>query len=331
MAILSFSLKALLLSTGVLSTALLLKLSFPTLLEFFTSGLPEVWNSLLSWLTPPYLYFVINGIIISIAASSKFQHKVEEEAPEVAAPLKNAAEVRHEFEVPPVAYEMPPVAYEVPPVACEAVVVKCPSEILPDYRVPEPVMEYADPEEKVSDAKVTEDDDFVISRSDWEPKQRDSTEYSHVTEKPLVSVRFGHRKSVKACPEGSRALGVAKPKRNETFESTWKTITEGRPMPLTRHLRKSDTFETNSRVRSDHQDPKPQVKKSETMKKDRRTTASPSPSPGSGKPLRKEPSPSQDELNRRVEAFINKFNEEMRLQRQESLNHYMEMVNRGSQ
>lgn len=133
----------------------------------------------------------------------------------------------------------------------------------------------------------------------------------------------------KLCTGGNRALRVAKPKRQETLESTWKAITDGRHVPLTRHLRKSDTFENHgSHVTGDSPTYSPRhVKKSETF---RDRTNYDSPSPVSGGKLRKEASPSQDELNRRVEAFINKFNQEMRLQRQESLNQYMEMVNRGS-
>jgi hypothetical protein len=127
---------------------------------------------------------------------------------------------------------------------------------------------------------------------------------------------------------GGRALRVAKPKRHETLENTWKAITEGRAMPLSRHVR--NTWENHGRgivVES------LLVKKSETFKD--RTSEISSSSPGAGATstttrLRKEPSLSQDELNRRVEAFINKFNEEMRLQRQESLNQYKEMINRGS-
>ena len=131
---------------------------------------------------------------------------------------------------------------------------------------------------------------------------------------------------------GVRSLGVSKPKRQETLENTWKTITEGRSMPLTRHLKKSDTWDSHVRrnpTLNDENDntttpPTQKMKKSETFS----DNSSLSPSPGSGR-LRREPSLSQDELNRRVEAFINKFNEEMRLQRQESLNQYQEMIRRG--
>lgn len=105
-------------------------------------------------------------------------------------------------------------------------------------------------------------------------------------------------------------------------------------MPLTRHLRKSDTWEnhpahtTNAKDFPDYS----KMTKSETFN-DRTIRKKNSPmlsrSSGSGK-LKKDPSLGQDELNKRVEAFITKFNEDMRLQRQESLNQYMEMINRGA-
>ena len=127
-------------------------------------------------------------------------------------------------------------------------------------------------------------------------------------------------------------MGVSKPKRHDTLESTWKTITDGRSMPLTRHLKKADTWETHGRrnTQVDQSTPPKAMKKAETFN-DRSDGANStlSPSSGSGR-LKKEPSLSQDDLNRRVEAFIKKFNEEMRLQRQESLNQYQEMIRRGA-
>lgn len=131
---------------------------------------------------------------------------------------------------------------------------------------------------------------------------------------------------------GGRALRVAKPKRHETLENTWKAITEGRAMPLSRHMKKWDTWESHGRgiiVESlEPSQSQSQVNKSETFK-DRTNEITSSPGATTSR-LRKEPSLSQEDLNRRVEAFIKKFNEEMRLQRQESLNRYAEMINRGS-
>ncbi|KAK1368521.1 Cotton fiber expressed protein [Heracleum sosnowskyi] len=314
------SVKALLISTGVVSIAMFLKLSLPVIIN----ETPIIWSSILSWLQPPYLYFVLNAIIIIIAASSKFHPKVDDsdqlqhlDLTKVPVPnspqldLYAQNEMYRKLETEDVIYR----------------------KFENTEEVEEPVEELKPVAEIKSEEDVAkkDDDEFVISRSTWTPTRKIEKEEFRfpVTEKPLVSSRFSNRKPVKASPEGgNRALRVAKPKRQETLESTWKAITDGRHVPLTRHLKKSDTFENHgSHATADSPTYSPRhVKKSETFQD--RTNYN-SPSPVSGGKLRKEASPSQDELNRRVEAFINKFNQEMRLQRQESLNQYMEMVNRG--
>ncbi|KAG5614000.1 hypothetical protein H5410_013824 [Solanum commersonii] len=152
-----------------------------------------------------------------------------------------------------------------------------------------------------------ENDEFVSSNSIFTPLPEVETELIQrlTTEKPLVSSRFSHRKPlIRTSPEGVKSLRVARVKRQETLESTWKKITEGRHVPLTRHLNKVDTWQHQNQNRGS-ESPVQNIKKA------------------------LEPSPSQDELNRRVEAFIKKFNEEMRLQREQSLQQYMEMINRG--
>jgi hypothetical protein len=45
---------------------------------------------------------------------------------------------------------------------------------------------------------------------------------------------------------GGRALRVAKTKQHETLENTWKAITEGQAMPLSRHVR-NNTWENHGR------------------------------------------------------------------------------------
>ncbi|XP_023537565.1 uncharacterized protein LOC111798557 [Cucurbita pepo subsp. pepo] len=335
------SLKIFLISTGVLSMAVFLKLSVPLVADFLVSEIPSIWTCFISWLRPPYLYLVINCIIISIVASSKLQQKLEDgesvlSVPETLAP-------------PPLAK----ISSESDYVVCGG------TDILNGYCYnnanQNAVTKIADlqidesngvygrmmVEPGVSEMeKKGENDSLILTTAADETAmsspmtnalhRKDSVGllFSNEKEKPPVSSRIGQRKLVKASPEG-KPLGVSKPKRQDTLESTWRTITEGRSMPLTRHLRKSDTWESQGRRANMAVDPAtPPSKvmtKSETFK-DRSNVGSPSPSPGGSGRLKREPSLTQEELNRRVEAFIKKFNDEMRLQRQESLKQYQEMV-----
>ncbi|XP_076948743.1 uncharacterized protein LOC143621109 [Bidens hawaiensis] len=194
------------------------------------------------------------------------------------------------------------------------------------------------------------EDKFVISGSTWNDPSKDALPVETVwsdrsfpaREMPLVSSRFAHqRRMAKINPEGVRSLRVSKPRKHETLESTWKMITDGRHIPLNRHRRKSDNFENHHT----HEPPSDAYEQESTSivtndigtdtlnnhtnYPNNRVTSSKNALPPLK--LRKEGSLSHDELNRRVEAFIKKFNDEMRLQRQESLQRYMDMINRGAE
>ncbi|XP_039169755.1 uncharacterized protein LOC104445350 [Eucalyptus grandis] len=279
---------------------------------------PLLWLSLLSWLEPPYIYLVINGIIVTIAASSRLHGNLHEA--EEARVVSAAAESSGDGVL-----FLPPGG-----MACLSPV----EDVAHGESGPAGVPEAEIAERSVDEggdgrgdrAEAEEEEEFMISRSAWTPaaKGSNAAERLPTPEKPLVSSRFVHRRPSKASPE---ALGVIRPKRQETLENTWKAITDGRPVPLAarRRLRKSDTWGENKQREPLDQAPAPAMRKSETFRD--RTNELASPSQGKASPAKG--SPSQDELNRRVEAFIQKFNQEMRLQRQESFEQYNAMMNRG--
>ncbi|WVY95126.1 hypothetical protein V8G54_034214 [Vigna mungo] len=250
--------KHLLLWAALMFAALGVKVSLP----IAATHLPLLWTFLLLCFKPPYLFLLLNTIIISIVASSRFHHSKPQSDP------------------------TPPPLFQPKSLSVNA----------------SPLLQEQEVEKEIIHQEIT-------------LKRTDSTEIPSSTEKPLVSARFTHRKFLKSTSEGGRALKVvAKAKRHETLESTWKAITEGRSVPLSRHMKKCDTWQSRGNL-----DPSLENKSGEILT-DVSTTGR----------LRKEPSLSQEELNRRVEAFIRKFNEEMRLQRQESLEQYMQMVSRGA-
>ncbi|GAB4831285.1 hypothetical protein Ancab_005299 [Ancistrocladus abbreviatus] len=368
------SVKLILISTGVLIIAMLLTFSLPQFLNLAASELPNMWSFLRSWLRPPYLYVIINGIIISIVASSllhRHQHNYDD-AEHLLLHQHAPMEVNYTAKLTSSPVENPAVDVDLvrsddanrfgvhyDALSVKDVEVVDSSILTTAFQVTEASADVVNCEEEVNigdaDGKcgvVDDGEDAVVGMSARSTctlsppppavRQESSdilSDYlSSTVEKLPVSAtaRFSHhRRPVRAVPEGGKALGVAKPKRHETLESTWKAITEGRHIPLVRHLKKSDTWENHNR-QINSSNPSPQLAhKSETFK-DRTnysppamTVSPPLPPPSSAR-LKKEPSLSQDELNRRVEAFIKKFNEEMRLQRQRSLQQYMEMIDRAA-
>ncbi|KAM1123719.1 hypothetical protein ACFXTH_005003 [Malus domestica] len=340
------SLKIVLILSGFVAWALAMKISVPMAAEFVASNFSVMCSSFRFLLRPPYLYVLVNGIIITIAASSRFDGHRRSPQPK----LQPESEVS--VSDPAVVYEP---MYREPKVhkLTSAVVIKPGSEAVyqPRYREPEVVheptsafvsngyVEEAKPVVAENKGDREYEDKLVISP----PKSMvESDDIALPVEKPLVSARYSRRKPARSSrrkparssPEGGEPLIVVKPKQYDTLESTWKAITEGRSNTLSRRMEKSETLQNCGRqlnVDLTSAGDTPVMAKAETFKdrsnqKLRRAAAV----DGSGGRLRKEPSLSQDELNRRVEEFINKFNEEMRLQRQESLNQYMKMVNRGS-
>ncbi|KAK4421254.1 hypothetical protein Salat_2075900 [Sesamum alatum] len=304
-----------------------IKLSLPIAVK----EVPVVWSMIVSWLKPPYLYIVINGIIITIAASSRF-HETQSEPPAVRFDQHLAVSVRP---LPPPDFVPVLAQPEVISVveeesAAAAVVVVYESgdrvvELKPvvvndsevDFGRAEETLRadiLAETEDEYEDVLVNSTSAYNTQPPEIIPPEPQLEYLVPVTEKPLVSARLPRRKAIRTTSKGVRAP------RQQTLESTWKMIMEGRrhSAPLTKHLKRStETWGQHERhliaVR-DHA-PESEIFKDRTCNHD------------SSPVIQKEGSLDQDELNRRVEAFIKKFNEEMRLQRQESLDKYMEMIN----
>ncbi|XP_047318380.1 uncharacterized protein LOC124921732 [Impatiens glandulifera] len=328
-----------LISVGVIFTAVILNLSFPVVTQFVVSDLPFIWNSIISWFKPPYLYLVINCIILILIASSKFQQQN-------LSSNSNATDNLPLLLLQPPTEISPDVADNLPLLLLQSstddvkiveidasvevtdtVIRSFPSDSTSSVVGIETGMEMtvmatgdegaAAQMEMTAMAADSVEESTVLSLQRW-----NSSEKSVWDEKPPRSNRFSHRKPIKSNMDGGRSssLKVSKPKRHETLESTWKAITEGRAMPYTRHIRKSSD-------KWQDEDDNDGRRQKLVANLDEETTNYSPPAARRTRKLKRESSPGQDELNRRVEAFIKKFNEEMRLQRQRSLQQYQNMMN----
>ncbi|PKA47907.1 hypothetical protein AXF42_Ash016253 [Apostasia shenzhenica] len=199
-----FSVKVIGVSVAVLSAAVALRLAAPGLAGFIAAEAPRVYGSVTTWLTPPYLYFIVNGIIISIAASARFQKPVGSSQPALDPVLSNPP--------PPLSAEedLPVPAEYISKVSEDA-------DLRPEFlaQAPAEVMNLsAAMAEQAADAAAEENEQLVIPLSNWSPRRSDSNEslsqiYANIAgrapaaEKPSLSARLGRRRSIKSSPEGS--------------------------------------------------------------------------------------------------------------------------------
>ncbi|KAG7591276.1 hypothetical protein ISN45_Aa01g003180 [Arabidopsis thaliana x Arabidopsis arenosa] len=296
------SIKTALISTGIAAVSLFLKSSVPIAVDFSVSRFPIFWSSFLSWLKPPYLFVVINIIITIIVASSKYYQSIGDGE-------DDETLTGDEFTIQNVISQAPPPLLEVTDVDLDAdfdFAAMIPSPILV-AEVERSEVVYKEKEEEVS-GLINGGDEFAVLRSELNQPIMEGLENLPPAEKPLVSARSGHRKPVKASSKGvnrKKALRVVKQKRHETLENTWNIITEeGKPTPLTSHYRKTSMSGLDAGG-----DVKPVLRKAETFR-DVTNYRQSSPTVTSPVKMKKEMSPSREELNRRVEAFIKKCKEE---------------------
>ncbi|CAN8294264.1 unnamed protein product [Cochlearia groenlandica] len=291
----SSTIKAVLISAGLIAIALFLMVSVPMASDFSLSHSPVLWSSFFSWLKPPYLFVAVNVIIIIIVASSiyhggEYNIETDESIINNQAPLLELEDLDLDAD-----FDFP--------------VITPPSISVTEVEISEFVSE----EKEEKSDQINGRDEFVVLKSkvDEAPSMVEESENLPPTEKSLSPVRSGHRKPFKTSLKGGnkrKTLRVGKPKQQQeekTMENTWKMITEDEnSTSLTTHYRRSDTLKLGDG------EVKHALRKAETFRDMTNYQKSTTVTASTPVKMKKEMSPSRDELNRRVEAFIKKCKEE---------------------
>lgn len=204
------SVKVVFISTIFLSAGIMLKFSAPAIKDFAIYEVPSIYNGVVSWLRPPYLYLVINCIIISIVASSKLQSKKDDKE-FLSTPSQPLDDMVHTQPQPvPVKGDVQADGYKPEDSSSyDLNIVKVEKGVGFDaYEKVEAVVNGTPDshsgmafEEETGSNKENE---YVIAKSTWNaPHVKDTKEYSAENVKSPVSARFGNRRNLKASPEGT--------------------------------------------------------------------------------------------------------------------------------
>ncbi|KAF8083416.1 hypothetical protein N665_0774s0005 [Sinapis alba] len=305
----SFKTSATFLIAGVFSIAAAVSFTVPSVSHLVKSCFPIIYDNTVFLVKPPYLYLFTNCIIVSIVATSKLTQKAsssvdDSEFSEVVTPVMGVpvpSDINTAYlNVAGFEENDAPVLPE--DIADDKVVVDGREDQHAETVKPKLITGSPEP-----DTERTKPSSGSPELDMEKPKMKSDSPAVSVVKLSRKPPRLNQQKSLKNNQEGGGGSEKSKDsRRKDTLETTWNKITEGRSTPLKKHLAKSDTWQERSHVQK-----KEKMTKSDNLNESETTLR-----------LKREPSLGHEELNRRVEAFIKKFNEDMRLQRLESLAKY---------
>lgn len=316
-----WAIQLLLFLVGIITIVLVLKTAVIPYSFSKVSTLPQIWLSLRFWLSPPYIYIVINFIIVFIAVSSTFHRpRVNEDqhndyGGEYADPhLQQHDDGDYDSNL------HHPVATVTESPSSEEINDDNNVDFHFSHQIPETSpLPNSDTRKIVSSKKTTKEEAHHI------PSSPEHIKHILVTE---LSVAKGHDEEAHhfpSSPEHIKHILVTEESVSkghdedfETMEATWEAIMEARNSPPKKELKKIETWNATPVVVAPTR--RKGMRKLETFNEsllERQRGG-----------LRRDVSIGHAELNSRVEAFISKFNMDMRLQRQESDQRFLDMINR---
>ncbi|KAK6148205.1 hypothetical protein DH2020_019117 [Rehmannia glutinosa] len=318
------ALELLLLSAGFISTLVMVKSALlPYSCEIVFSSLMGFWNSIKCFLSSPlHICIIINLMVMLIAASTTF-HKQETDKQEDEIKVNHDNHDLQNSESPAVSAP-PPAAPPPSPPRAAIKVTPYPPKIWPNSKEQNcsEKTNLSSPATLFFYEALMLEEAHEIKKTEYSPDLSESIKEMVVTKNlpPLP------QKGKQVCDENLS-------EEEDTMEATWKAITGGgKQRPKKKQLKKSETWDvppinTVAIKRLDSEELLPSTPKWKELRKSETFNDAVSITCRGG--LRRDPSMSLDEFNKQVEAFIKKFNDNMKLQRQESDQRFLDMIKRG--